>query len=159
MPSQLPQKAQPATTTVSGYHSLSPEQKKSHRAKVALRVEAILSQFWRDDVHDAVRSIELEGYVDVLETCKHSEIRAAWAEYQRSGPRSRNGRLLRPDAGALYKIIVNRRPPPPKPAPEPVPKRKTISPEKRREILEGAGFSADGAPRFDMKKMPKGGIE
>ena len=33
------------------------------------------------------------------------EIRAAWVEYQRNGPRSAKGVLIRPDPGALWQII------------------------------------------------------
>lgn len=91
---------------------MSPQQQREHRAKVGVRAEAILSQFWRDDEPDAVRAIVLEGWIDVLESASHDEIRMAWADYQRNGPRSSSGRLLRPDPGALWTLIRERRPKP-----------------------------------------------
>jgi hypothetical protein len=76
-------------------------------------VQAILGQFWRDDsTPDAVQSLELEGWMDVLENCSHSEIRKGWATYQRTGPRTQSGKLYKPDAGALYQIILRSRPRP-----------------------------------------------
>lgn len=92
---------------------MSKQQQEEHRAKIGVRVQAILGQFWRDDsTSDAVQALELEGWMDVLESCSHSEIRNAWASYQRSGPRTQTGKLYKPDAGALYKIIWHSRPRP-----------------------------------------------
>lgn len=98
-------------TAQSGYNALSPQQQKDHRAKIGVRAEAILSQFWRDDdTPDAVRALEVEGWMDVLENCSHSEIREAWTAYQKTGPRTQAGKLYKPDAGALYQIILSKRP-------------------------------------------------
>lgn len=70
-------------------------------------------QFWRDDAtSDALRALEVEGWMDVLENCSHSEIRMAWATYQRVGPRTDRGRLCKPDAGALHRIVMAERPRP-----------------------------------------------
>lgn len=51
----------------------------------------------------------MEGWIDVLEPYEPEEIRRAWAEYQKSGPRSERGALYRPDAGAIARIIDRRR--------------------------------------------------
>lgn len=92
---------------------MSPQQQQAHREKIGVRSQAILGQFWRDDATpDAVQALELEGWMDVLENCSHSEIRKAWANYQRTGPRTQSGKLYKPDAGALYQIIMRARPKP-----------------------------------------------
>lgn len=56
-----------------------------------------------------VRALELEGWLDVLESLSDAEIRMAWAEYQKTGPRSAAGKLLKPDAGALFRIANDAR--------------------------------------------------
>jgi len=97
-------------TNPTGFNALSPQQRLAHRVKVGVRAEAILSQFWREDEPDAVRAMVLESWMDVLESASHDEIREAWTDYQRNGPRSANGRLARPDPGALWHRIRGRRP-------------------------------------------------
>ena len=107
------QTAQISGSPAAAFAALTPAQRADHRAKIGLRVQAILGQFWRDDATpDAVVALEVEGWCDVLAACTHSEIREAWAEYQRTGPRTTAGRLYKPDAGALYRIIHARRPRP-----------------------------------------------
>ena len=101
----------PAAPT--GFAALSAPQQRAHRERIGVRAQAILSQFWRDDdTPDAIQAIEIEGWCDVLENCSHSEIRAAWAQYQRTGPRSRRGTLIKPDAGAIYHLVLAARPKP-----------------------------------------------
>lgn len=112
----------------------------AQRLEIAIRAEVILSQFWRDDdTHDGMRTIELEGLVDVLEGCSAAEIRAAWVSYQRSGPRTASGRLVKPDAGALWKIVILLRPKP-RIAPNNVNVKETpinrVSAERAREIMQ-----------------------
>lgn len=93
-----------------GFAALSPEQQQDHRAKIGVRARAILGQFWRDDsTPDAVQLLELEGWMDVLQTCSHSEIRWAWAIYQQGGPRTGGGRLYKPDPGYLHRLVMARR--------------------------------------------------
>lgn len=124
-------------TNIIAFCELSTQHQKEHRAKIGVRVESILATFWRDDTADVVRACEIQGWIDALETCSHGEVRAAWADYQRSGPRSGNGRLLKPDAGALWRIIIAARPKP-KPAPMIVrqePERPRISPDRARAIM------------------------
>ena len=100
----------PASPT--GFNALSLPQQKEHRAKIGVRVQAILGQFWQDaETADAVKAIEIEGWVDVLESCSHSEIRAAWRDYQTdSRNRTARGRLAKPDPGAIRAIIFGKRP-------------------------------------------------
>lgn len=124
---------------VTNFRSTSSTPLEAQRFEIAIRAEVILPQFWRDDdAHDGMRAIELEGWVDVLGGCSAAEIRAAWASYQRSGPRTASGRLAKPDAGALWRIVVAARPKPKpvavKPQPEDQP-RKPITPERAREIM------------------------
>lgn len=79
----------------------------AQRERIGVRIEAILSQFWRDDATpDAVQVLEIEGWMDVLQSLSEAEIRAAWAEYQKNGPRTKTGRLYKPDAGALFSIAA-----------------------------------------------------
>lgn len=92
------------------FKGLNESQREQHRMQIGVRAEAILSQFWRDeDTSEAVRALEIEGWMDVLEYTTHAEIRAAWAEYQRNGPRGRSGALYRPDPGAIHRLIIRAR--------------------------------------------------
>jgi len=88
-----------------------------------------------------LQALEIEGWCDVLENCSHSEIRAAWAGYQKTGPRTVSGRLYKPDAGALYRIIQSARPKP-RVVPQPEPKRTEprITAEQADAILDHVGF-------------------
>lgn len=75
--------------------------------------------------------------MDVLENCSHSEIRTAWANYQKTGPRTNTGRLVKPDAGALYRLIINARP-----KPELVQTRPETAEEREQRLAEqDEGFS------------------
>lgn len=136
-----------------GFNALSEAQKTDHRAKIGVRSQAILGNFWRDDEPDAVRAIELEGWMDVLENCSHSEIRKAWATYQRTGPRTASGKLYKPDAGALYLLIAKSRPKPElvKPA-NPLLERTHEEPteeqkERMAEYVRQAGFAPKKIPQ------------
>lgn len=131
--------------TVSGFNALSPQQQAAHREKIGVRAQAILGQFWRDDqTPDAVQALELEGWMDVLENCSHSEIRKAWATYQRTGPRTASGKLYKPDAGAIYKIVQQNRPKPRVvPTPEPEREEPRVSAEAAQEILKEIGFKVN----------------
>lgn len=128
---------------------MSSSAQEEQRIEIAVRAESILSQFWRDDdTHDGLRALEIEGWVDVLEGCAPSEIRAAWASYQRSGPRSASGRLAKPDAGALWRIVIAARPKPkpiPTPPAPPAPDRPRISAERAQEIMAEV-FGGPDAP-------------
>lgn len=117
-----------------------------HRARLVPYVQAILQAFWRDeDTAGVVQAVELQGWLDVLEPLSESEVRRAWADYQKSGPRSGSGRLLRPDAGAIRQIAMNERadalrktravlPPPTEPP------RERVSAEAAAAILADLGF-------------------
>lgn len=127
-----------------GFNALSPQQQEAHRVKIGVRAEAILGQFWRDDATpDAVRALEIEGWMDVLENCSHSEIRKAWATYQRTGPRTASGKLYKPDAGALWKIVQSMRPKPKPVETKPEPQRERVTAEAAQEILSRAGFKVN----------------
>jgi hypothetical protein len=134
---------------VTKFRPISSSLLEAQRIEIAIRAEVILSQFWRDDgSHDGMRAIELEGWVDVLEGCTAAEIRAAWTSYQRSGPRTASGRLAKPDAGALWRIVMASRPKP-KPLPirpqvEEAP-RERMSPERVRQIMREVFGGPDAA--------------
>jgi hypothetical protein len=128
------------------FNGLSERQRKEHRARVSIRADAILDGFWRDDDGPAKRALVLEGWADVLQGFTESEIRKAWAEYQKTGPRAKSGRLMKPDAGAIYRIAYAARPRPAPEPPAPEPERKRVSPERAQEmtdelkqLLRGAG--------------------
>jgi hypothetical protein len=131
----------------SGFAALSEQQQGDHRLKVGIRVRAILSGFWVDyDSTDAQQAMEVEGWVDVLEQCSHSEIRYAWRDYQTDRRnRTERGRLAKPDAGALFRIIMLKRYQKPitnaVDKVEPIPKVK-VDPAIRQQILDEAGFDA-----------------
>lgn len=123
---------------------------------MALTIRVILRQFWRDeDMLDLEQAVELSMWLDVLAGVTVAEVRAAWADYQVTGPRSSRGTLHRPDAGAIRKRIgaerarahaarvgelmklANMAPPEPVVIREPL-----ISDERRAEILREAGFGS-----------------
>lgn len=130
-----------------------------HRSEIGVRAEAMLSQFWRDeDTSEAVRALEIEGWMDVLEHVTQREVREAWAEYQRSGPRTKAGKLYRPDPGAIYQLILKKRrlsalerkaqePERPEPKREP-----RMSAETAQKIVDEAGFAAG----FKVKRFGGG---
>ena len=90
---------------------------------------------------DAVKAIEVEGWMDVLQNCSHSEIREAWADYQRDGDnRSARGRLVKPDAGALYRIILRKRPKPKLVEKPEEPREPPCSPEAAAKIMQEVGL-------------------
>ena len=124
------------------------------RARKAVRTHVILSGFWRDagDPEEG-SSMELSDWMDALVGVSADELRTAWAEYQRSGPRSSSGRLARPDPGALYRIAIKARAtaaiinPPPRVqigAPPPAPR---MSKERMAEIMAETGYKDMPAPK------------
>ncbi|WP_226552961.1 hypothetical protein [Celeribacter naphthalenivorans] len=140
-------------STITGFNALSPAQKEAHREKVVIRASAILRQFWRDYATPASEQVlELEGWADVLESASEGEIRRAWAEYQRTGPRTQNGVLRKPDAGAIWAIVRKSRPMPKivKDQDEDRP-RNHIDAETRANILTECGFG------HVVKRFPKVG--
>ena len=71
---------------------------------------AILNGWWVDDrTPDAVRTLEIEGWLDVLQDLSEAEVRDAWGSYQRNGARTASGRLVKPDAGALWHVAMDAR--------------------------------------------------
>lgn len=108
-------------------------------------MRAILGQFWQDaETPDAEKAMEVEGWMDVLENCAHSEIRNAWRKYQTNdNNRTRYGNLRRPDAGILRKIILEARPRPKVAysAPPPQPERTRCDAKTAQAICEAAGFT------------------
>lgn len=141
LPEALRGKALPTLDT---FQSLTPDQRNTHRENIGMRVEAILSQFWRDeDTPDAVAALEVEGWMDVLEYTTPHEIRMAWADYQKEGPRTKAGKLYRPDAGAIHNLIMRRRRLS-QPAPQQKPEEERRGPkptdEQRASILEQYGM-------------------
>jgi len=139
-----------------GFHALDDRGKAAHRGKIALRVESILNQFWREDTSDAHRAMEVEGWVATLETCSHDEVLSAWVSYQRNGPRTERGVLIRPDAGAIYHLALKNRPAPPirvvGTKPEPV--RPPISPQRAKEIIAEV-YGSDRAEQGFVMPAPK----
>lgn len=86
-------------------HSPSQSQS-SERAELALRISAMLGTFWgSDDTADEIRAIELESWLDTLGAMTCDQFRDAWITYQRTGPRTAKGRLYKPDAGAIWKLV------------------------------------------------------
>lgn len=80
--------------------------------------------------------------MDVLEVLSEVEFRKSWAEYQRSGPRTKAGKLYKPDAGALYAIAMDSRPKVrivPEPT-TPEPEKVRVTPEQMQKIIEETGF-------------------
>lgn len=146
-------------TTQTGFYALSEDQKEAHRAKIGLRVRALLGQFWQNhDVSDAEKAIEVEGWIDVLEDCSHSEIRYAWRDYQMNlTNRNAKGRLMKPDAGLLRRIITAKRP-----KPEPIDSvvetkaypRDRVTKEEAAAILAEADFHPSrGFAVYEPKKF------
>ncbi|MCB1355988.1 MAG: hypothetical protein KDK53_05645 [Maritimibacter sp.] len=92
------------------FDELTPEEKVRHEAKVAIFSKAILARFWSDENEpDEYRDIEMETWLDVIGKLGQDEIRAAWSDYQKTGPRTRDGKLYRPDPGAIYLRVMKLR--------------------------------------------------
>ena len=86
------------------------EARRNRRQRIYIRVKAILDQFWvSEDTEEVVRALQLEGWIDVLEPCSEEDIKVAWIDYQREGPRTARGVLIKPDAGAFWQIIEKKR--------------------------------------------------
>lgn len=100
---QLP--ATPATSTPSR------PQRVAEREAVGIQAKFILDQFWRDEESEEARFLLFRSWMDVLEGCSEDEIRKAWADYQRTGPRTAAGKLYRPDPGAMWLRIDKAREP------------------------------------------------
>lgn len=152
------QKAQAATQKVSAASST----ERSTSEKVAIEITGILQQFWRDaEDPDEVRAVEMRGWLDVLEGCALKEIRLAWADYQKTGPRSGRGVLYRPDAGAIHSRIMKERRDAAlyvasqKPRVMIEERREPASAEARARILkEVYADRTDGEVAFVPKKIP-----
>lgn len=128
-------------THQTGFATLSPQQQEDHRAKIGARAKAILGTFWQEaNRDDVVEALEVEGWMDVLQNCSHSEIRAAWADYQKSGPRTARGSLCKPDAGAIYHLILSKRPRPRVVMPAPVAQPEPMTRERYLEVCEELGI-------------------
>jgi hypothetical protein len=83
---------------------------RDHRIKLGVRVMAIMNQFWVDEkTPDVIRVVEIEGWLDVLQVLSETEVRAAWATYQQTGPRTDTRVLKRPDPGALLDLAMHSR--------------------------------------------------
>lgn len=99
-----------------------------------------------------MRGLELKNWTDVLVEFSPDEVGKAWIEYQKSGPRSEAGRLSRPDAGALYRIITKaranaaiatRRPAPPEQQLPPPPR---VTAAQALKIIKDVGFRVKRFP-------------
>jgi len=116
--------------------------------ELAARVRVTLRTFYRDSsTTDADEALELESWLDVLSSVAVWEFKDAWAEYQRSGPRSERGALHKPDAGAIRALVMGKRkaayeqkrlaaPPPPA-----EPERPRVDAHAAEQILARAGFT------------------
>lgn len=92
------------------FDELPREEQVRHAAKVAIFSKAVLARFWSDaDEPQEYRDVEIDTWLDVIGKLGHDEIRAAWADYQKTGPRTRDGKLYRPDPGAIYHLVMKRR--------------------------------------------------
>lgn len=89
------------------FTAMSPAEQRAQLVEIAKLARAILSRFWTDGAEpDEFRIFEVETWQDVLRSVSPDEIRAAWADYQTTGPRTKAGALLRPDAGALFLRVM-----------------------------------------------------
>lgn len=92
------------------FPELSDEEQVTHTAAVVVFAKAILSRFWRDDAEpQEFRDVELDTWVDVVGRLGVEEIKAAWVDYQTTGPRTKDGKLYRPDPGAIYLRVMKKR--------------------------------------------------
>ena len=92
------------------FSALPPQAQQGHRERLAVRVMAILNAFWTDErTPDVVRTVEIEGWLDVLQVLSEAELRQAWANYQATGIRTERGALRRPDPGILCDMAMRAR--------------------------------------------------
>jgi len=117
----------------------------SSEQDLATMVAAILSNFWTDQ-DPKVHATNIASWCRTLSGMTAQEVNRAWGEYQKQGPRDQAGRLARPVAEDLRKLVDRERawrhrihrealPPPPEPARDPVGK------EAASQIMERAGFT------------------
>lgn len=81
----------------------------TEREKLALFIRVILRQFYRPESTAIEDATELTIWLDMLGDASCDELRGAWKAYQQNGARTERGALLRPDAGALAKLITAER--------------------------------------------------
>lgn len=130
------------------FAALPEHRKKSHRAKVGVRVRAFLDNFYVESRDAAVMAVDVDLWATALQQFSHSEIMAGFGAYFNDGPRTKSGKLTKPDPGAIKALIFKARP---KPKPRPVvedPPRPAPSPE---ELERSAKFVADMG--FKPKRM------
>jgi hypothetical protein len=84
--------------------------------------------------------------MDVLQGCSEAEMRDAWSDYQRYGPRTQAGKLCRPDPGALYLTIMRARPKPRLMVNEPD-RGPSITGDEAHAILKQAGCRVSDSGR------------
>jgi hypothetical protein len=107
--------------------------------------------------------MEVEGWIDVLEQCSHSEIRYAWRDYQSDRKnQTERGRLARPYAGALFRIILSKRSQ--RPSQNVVEKLEVLAedrvdPAVAQQILDEAGYNPfSGFGTVTVKGFPRSPI-
>lgn len=116
-----------------------PEQaRRDHRKKIGIRVRAFLDNFYVESRDAAVMAVDVDLWANALQIFTHAEIMDAFGKYFDTGPRSRAGRLIKPDPGAIKALIYAARPKPeivPEPEPEEKP-RGELSAETQ-QVIDG----------------------
>lgn len=121
----------------------------------------ILSNFWTDR-DERVQSIEVASWLNALRGIPSKQINAAWDRYQANGPRSENGKLLKPMAHDIRERVMAARksdsirthaPKAFLSKPEPEPERIPVSAEAAQRIMDDAGYTPDLSRA--LKRFPR----
>lgn len=139
----------PTTRRPTGFAGLSPQQQHDHRVKIGLMAEAIMGAGWRQDTPDAVRALEMENWMDLLQNLSMSEIKAAWQSYQLdTRNRTATGALRRPDPARLSQIALAKRPKPALVSHNDTPGAvEPVGKERAAEIMAQHGFGVKRIPK------------
>ena len=118
--------------------SQTPQQRSKHRAWIAVKAEAALHGYWKNDPDPVVKSEMMIDWMEGLENYHEGEIRAAFKCHLADNPK------IRPNVGYIRKyIMANRELTAPKIAPviEPERPEPTANQKARADnILRDAGF-------------------
>lgn len=122
--------------------SLSPQDLREHRAKIASEVKVVLSAYFQPSEADDIRAAQLSWWCDELQDWTREQVVWALREWNRKNPR------LRPTPGDITGILKRKRGEveiarikASEPAKRDEPTRDRVTAEQAAEILAHVGFA------------------
>lgn len=110
----------------------------------------VILRNWFVEPDPELEAIEVASWLRTLNGMTAKQVHSAWERYQGDGPRSNNGRLLKPTAVDIRKRIIVLSPVRTYAAHSQIerpkePERKPVDPEVAERICQEAGFTPDHA--------------